>query len=282
MNKINRLIKAIKILIVNNSSLINAISSIEGKIEIIISNAKGSYYVYESNNHWHTIECGVRCISELYLISKKVCSEYLSNSDFQQILDNTSFQNTSLHIEHFEINEDKRISPVPSEILEDSGFLSGKELSNVDKLVIFAFAYSLFHEIGHAIYNKQINNEMEREKIADQFSFEMGKALDENYNKGNNCCLYGLFIGISQMLLTRNYQEEKDDVKHPHSIERIYNLLNFWRIQNESPLWKLAYKVVCEWSTKNSIHMCWEKETSKLYKDKFIDAYMYFRKGTLE
>ena len=263
-----------------NSSFKEAISSVDGNsIEIKISNAKGSYY-YVSNNNLHTIELGVSCVPVLYDMCKCVCNSYSFNSDFHLEVDYSIIHRTFFKDRFFIIIEDKVCSPIPSDVIKSIDFLSNDKLTNADKLTLFAFSYSLFHEIGHAIYNDQIPDEMKREKKADMFSFEMGKALDENLGKGNNCRLWGLFVGLSQMLLARTIQEEEEDVNHPHSLERLEALFDFWIIPNDSNLWKFACEIIFKWIEQNDMNpsLIWQTNCELSSKERFLAACSYFKK----
>ena len=86
-------------------------------------------------------------------------------------------------------------------------------------------------------------------------------------------------MGIAQMLMYRTPQQELDDKAHPHSIERLYSLLDNLGIKDDSNYWELACIIVSKWCEKNKMADTWTKKTSVTYKDKFIDAYTYFKKS---
>lgn len=263
-------------LIEENSSFKDKISSVSGDmIEIKITNSKGSYY-FNSNNNWHTIELGVSYLPAIYNMCRRLCTRYSFSSNFHLEVDYNN--RIILQNRKFIVMADKHCSPIPSDIIKNTDFLCNDILTNADKLTIFAYSYSLFHEIGHAIYNNQIPDEMKREKKADMFSFEMGKALEENLGKGNNCRLWGLFVGLSQMLLARTIQEEKEDVNHPHSLERINALFCYWGVQNDSCLWKMAYDITLKWLQQNNFDPkeIWE-ENKQSFKERFLVACGYFK-----
>ena len=165
------------------------------------------------------------------------------------------------------------------EMLYGSDFLQNEKTTQNDVVAIYSLAYSLFHEIGHALHDKYIaeSKPLNRERSADAFAFEAVKSMCDIENI--NILLLGVFIGIIQVLDKRTPQKEIDDTKHPHSIERLYALLDSWRIPDNSYYWILAYKVILKWSNMNKIPIDWERENSKTYKDKFIDAYIHFRKN---
>ena len=153
------------------------------------------------------------------------------------------------------------------------------DLGNKDKIRIYALAYSLCHELGHVLHDRYIplNEFNTRERAADYFAFEAIKHIASNNNSDSR--LKGAIIGIAQMLLHRSPQEEVDDIKHPHSIERLYALLDFWGIEKDSPYWDLAYNIVIIWCSRNEKPVTWERTSSISPKDKFIDAYVHFRKN---
>ena len=277
MNKTERLINAIYMLIEENSSFKDKISSVCGDmIEIKISNTIGSYY-YNSNINWHTIELGVSCIPAIYNMCRCVCTRYSFSSNFHLEVNYNIYNRKYLQDRIFIVMVDEQCSPIPSDILKNIDFLSNDILTNADKLTIFAYSYSLFHEIGHAIYNNQISDEMKREKKADMFSFEMGKAVDENLGEGNNCRLWGLLVGLSRMLLARTIQEEKEDVNHPHTLERINALFTYWGVQNDSYLWEMAFDIIQKWLQQNNFDSkeIWE-ENKQSFKESFLVACSYF------
>lgn len=174
---------------------------------------------------------------------------------------------------------------IVSEKLNNTDFLTkGKDvtIAKFETIAINAMAYMLYHEIGHIVYDGVMEDscQIEKENKADEFAFEALKSMcNGNYEETNNVKLLGAFIGIAHILLIRTPQEEREDEEHPHSIERLYALLDYWGISDDSCYWELAYKVVGEWSAKNNLDMAWEKETSTSCKDKFMDAYTHFRKS---
>ena len=165
------------------------------------------------------------------------------------------------------------------EKLDSSNLFKSNKLSNYNKIIIYALAYSLCHEIGHVLHDRYIpqNAFYTKERIADYFAFEAIKHIASNNNSDTR--FKGAIIGIAQMLLHRSLQEEVDDIEHPHSIERLYVLLDFWGIEDDSPYWKLAYNIVLIWCRRNEEPLTWERDSSISPIDKFIDAYINFRKN---
>lgn len=145
-------------------------------------------------------------------------------------------------------------------------------------------SYTIYHEIGHVLYDRTMkkSSQIEKEHKADTFAFEAIKSMGNSNESTDSARFLGAFIGIAHILLIRTPQEEREDEEHPHTIERLYNLLNYWNIPDNSCYWELAYNIVCKWCHQNKLSMLWEKETSISPKDKFMDAYAHFRKSSQE
>ena len=84
-------------------------------------------------------------------------------------------------------------------------------------------------------------------------------------------------MGISYVLNKLEPVVELKDKEHPHSIERLYILLKFWDIADDSPYWNLVNQVVRKWSNKYCLPITWIKPTSISDKDKFLDTYLYIK-----
>lgn len=169
-------------------------------------------------------------------------------------------------------------SPYQSLIVEQLnrfGFLSGETISEPDTIAIYAMAYSLFHEFGHVLYDNDMpeSEQIKKECKADEFAFRVLKAIP----CVGNANLLGTMMGISYVMHKLKPEVELNDKKHPHSIERLFALLDFWSIADDSHYWNLAYQVVCIWSGENSLPMTWITPTSISEKDKFMDAYLYIK-----
>jgi hypothetical protein len=162
--------------------------------------------------------------------------------------------------------------------MNESQFLKRKPLKESDVLAVYSLAYSLYHEIGHVFFDKEmlLSKQYDKEIAADSFAFEAIKSMQIIEEK--DALLLGTIIGIAQVLIHRKPSEEDEDDKHPHSVERLYNLLDYWGIEDGSPYWELVYKIVSKWCKDNNLLVIWEKGTSLTYKDKFFDSYIHFRK----
>lgn len=159
-----------------------------------------------------------------------------------------------------------------------TNFLEDNHLSLHDALTAYSMAYSLYHEIGHAYHDKYIpeSDSIMREKAADTFAFEAMKSLCGIEDK--NILLLGNVIGISQVFNKLSYCQEKDDDKHPYTIERLYNLLDFWKLDDNSHFWHLTNTIVKKWCIQNELSIEWDIDNSYSDKDKFIKAYLLFRR----
>ena len=158
-------------------------------------------------------------------------------------------------------------------------FLKGTKLPIIDTLTIYSLTYLLSHEIGHVVLDNDLPDscQITREKAADYFAFEAIKFMCKTDIDESR--LNGAIIGIAQMLMHRTPHQEIDDKEHPHSIERLYSLLDFWGIEDDSPYWGLVYNIVQIWCSRNEEPVTWERATSISPKDKFIDTYVHFRKN---
>ena len=159
--------------------------------------------------------------------------------------------------------------------LDNSDFLSEETISELDTIAIYAMSYSLFHEFGHVLYDNELpeSEQIVKECKADEFAFRAIKAIPCT----DNANLLGSMMGISYVMHKLKPEVELSDKKYPHSIERLFALLDFWSIADDSQYWNLAYQVVCIWSEKNSLPMTWIKQTSDLDKDRFMDTYLYIK-----
>lgn len=160
--------------------------------------------------------------------------------------------------------------------LHYSNYLSSFNSSS-DLILTKSLSFLLFHEIGHLIHDPYILEScpMTRERIADAFAFE---ALMSGHNNPNNVNYLGALLAVGQMLLSRSQDEEIEDIEHPHSIERMYELFRFWNVPDNSPYWEIAFCIIKDWGEKYHQDLTWIKESSLSFKDKVNDAYEHFRK----
>lgn len=280
MKKIKLLKATIYQIIGENKFLLDAIElvkSISKYNNIEIDIVYNRYCSGSSDNG--NIVIGIPDIVDFHTIAKELFPNFSDTTDFvietkySDIRSNDKIRNIVC------VNLANREQELVFEKLESSDFFKSNKLSEYDKITIFALAYSLCHEIGHVLHDRyRLENEFfTKERVTDYFSFEAIKYISNNNN--SDLRLKGAIIGIAQTLLYRSLQEEDDDKKHPHSIERLHALLDFWGIEDDSPYWELAYKIVLIWCGRNQEPVTWERATSISPKDKFIDAYTHFRKN---
>ena len=271
MEKVDQIKRIIRQLIDENDFLLAAITIIkqrDGRLPTIdLSDSIGSVFVTDRN----AIVIGLQDIIECYNISKRLgCDvEYQFNlKDHSCVLNVVCERFCIINVPD---NERENIET----ILNESDFLNENETSS-DVIAVYSLAYSLYHEFGHVLHDKYILNSIKRERTADAFAFESMKSLrSKEYEK---TLLGGIIIGIVNILYKEGLDYENKETSHPHGIERLYSLLDFWKIQDYSYYWELSYRILRKWCTKNSITIDWEKNTSNTYKDKFFDAYIHFKK----
>ena len=250
-------------------SVIDIIKQRDGRLPTIdLSDSCGSIYTYDRN----AIVIGLQDIIECYRISKRFgCDvEYQLNVkdhhfDFNEVSERFSIIINAPACERDNIEK----------ILNESDFLNEKETSS-DMIAVYSLAYSLYHEFGHVLHDKYITNSVKRERAADTFAFESMKSLRSKEHE--NILLGGIFIGIVNILYKEGLDYENKETSHPHGIERLYSLLDFWGISDDSYYWKLAYKILCKWCKNNHLTIGWENKASNTYKDKLFDAYIHFKK----
>lgn len=237
---------------------------------INLSEMKSGDYSSDTN----IIQIGVPNIIECYELALKYNKNLTYKLKFNDLYSNYDVRyKRCLGIELF-IPEHQSMSI--KEMVNDSAFLKMDDMSLFDVLGIYSLAYSLYHEIGHFILNRFIpeTRPLCRECAADCFAFEALKSM--KVTEEDEVLLLGAIIGITNML--RKPKEENEDIEHPHSIERLYALLDFWRITDDSLYWKFSFDEVYKWCIKYHMPIFWIKETSITYKEKFIDAYSHYRK----
>lgn len=163
------------------------------------------------------------------------------------------------------------------ERLDSTDFLEEEVLSLYDIITVFSLLYSLAHEVGHIIYDDESKSQICSEKEADSFAFNSIKLMKKNEAIDIPRFL-GAFLGIAHVFIGRTQKEEIDDINHPHSIERIYALLDSLELEENSMFWGLAYNMVLKWHQKYGMPIDWENPLSHTYKDKMVDAFNYYKK----
>lgn len=247
----------------------NVLPSIE------LSDMRGSEYWSDNVN---TIRLGIPDIIESLKMSKSLNFELKYKFRIVNLYSEYEYRYKNCYgiILNMPMGEDGKESIEKQ--LNNTDFLKKGRLSLYEVLTIYSFAYSLYHEIGHCILNRFMpeTRPLCREYSADNFAFEALKSMKSTEEE--EVLLLGAIIGIINVLDIRTPEEEGKDTKHPHSIERLYTLLDFWNITDDSPYWKYSFDEVYRWCMKHNAPLTWMKETSMTYKDKFTDAYLHYRK----
>lgn len=247
--------------------------------DIKISNSETSRCFYDPYNNLYNIELGIKNIGDLY----EFCKNYFCNYFKEKMHLCTSCipltcdkQQNGLTLS---VSVDDKVQPLPAAVLSSTCFLGDVNRKIYDDLTLYAFAYSLYHEIGHIVHDKEYASQIEKEDAADNFAFEVVNRLDmEHQDDIISIRHLGLFLGITFILDSRNPQKENDDVEHSHSIKRISSLLEYWHLDENSIYWHVAYDIVCKWCKKNNLSTKWGNTTSISNKDKFCDAYSFIMK----
>jgi hypothetical protein len=164
-------------------------------------------------------------------------------------------------------------------LFSDTNFLKEKKMSIYDVLTVYSLAYSLYHEIGHAFHDKYIpeSEAIKREIAADAFAYESVKSMCEI--EDGDVLLLGTIIGVTHVFNKLSYDQEKDDEKHPYIIERLYQLLSIWGLNECSTIWELIIKIIRKWCEKNNLSMEWDNDNFNSNKEKFVEAYRLFRRN---
>lgn len=278
MDQIHTLITLMYQLIGDNRFMIDAMNSMIQRGDrlpsIELTYTAGSEY-------WHSTNIIIMGLSDVI-----DCYVYAQDFNFQptQIINvNSDYDKYSTKFEKCKgitINMPMTESEcqITEKLFSDTYFLKEKEMSIYDALTVYSLAYSLYHEIGHAFHDKYIPEAepIKREIAADTFAYEAVKSMCEI--EDGDVLLLGTIIGVTHVFNKLRYDQEKDDDKHPYTIERLYQLLSFGGLNDNSPFWDLTYNVVKKWCEKNKLPMGWDNDNFKSNKDRFVEAYRIFRK----
>jgi hypothetical protein len=279
IKQIDKLKSVICQLIDDNQFIINMLNFIKqrGNLLPIVELTYTRSCIY--NPTLDIIKLSISDIIDFYRLSK-LCNNNQNLSDtIKPIYLNNHFHCVSFW--EISVNMPLAEEMLIVEKMEQTNFLKDDKATKteLDTLTQFSIAYSLYHEIGHAFHNKYIleSEYIKREIAADAFAFEAIKSMRNHDNY--DILLKGAFIGVIQMLMRRKQQEEVADEKHPHSIERIYNLFYIWGIQDDSYFWEQSFLFVCRWLKWNHEPMDWLVDSSLTPYDKFMEAYSRYKKA---
>lgn len=214
---------------------------------------------------------GTGNIRKLYDLCNDFCKDYPSNF----YIDNTLAP----------IHNDYLCIEISNDLKEDSfdniGFLNGEVLKPSGYLTICALAFTLYHEFGHIKCNNEYRPAIEYEKKADFFAMDVVKDNCSHYPKTDISCnpfFLGALLETSMILKICDPIYTEIDTSHPHPIERLYTMLEYFHIEDDSYLWQYVYDVVDKWINEHHLARLFEKEGSKTVKDKLLDAYLRFKK----
>lgn len=277
MDKLKILEEIVSKIIRGNKYVISNLNEtlVQGILDIKFSGLETCGCLCCSFHKEYIIDLGLKYIAELYGYCLGMYSTENANYDLSKIPNLYKLEDFPLNCRLLFTKDN--CHPLASDVLFTSHFLD-YPYDVFSTLTIFAYCYSVYHEIGHIIHNGEYTTEYDQEIAADTFAFKSAKMLFPVEYDGEGIVLFGVFLGVSQMLFMRTNENENTDLSHPHSVERIYFLLDYWGIADDSPYWELAYNIVKIWCGRNKESVTWERPTSICPKDKFIDAYVHFRK----
>lgn len=268
--KKQKLKAVVNYIICQNAKIYSVIKSTKdvrsGKFRIQLNEDNNSY---GNKNDCHII-IGVGNLEKLFDICSSFCQTY--HVDYR--IDRNVFClsiDDDLDIDVWDIKE---------EHLDKFEFLDNKCIGGTDILVLNAFAFTLYHEFGHVKYDDCSKLPIENEMRADLFAFEVVKDKCSNYSE-IDVCDSPFFIGaLLELVLTLKVCDSllmKDDASHPHPIKRLYRLMDFFHIKEDSYLWEYIYNIVVDWFNDNNVSM-FVKESSPSFKEKMLDTYHRLKK----
>lgn len=274
---IKKLISFIYQIIGKNKFLLSALECIKQRdnmlVPIELSCYKGSEYIHSTNTLRLSIKDMIRCL-ELSKNKRNLNIKIKFNltfndcSLFKDRCNEVVIEKPGTEGERQELNK----------IIEKLDYFKNNYLSIYDSIAFYSLSYSLCHEIGHVLHDKYIHESepIKREKAADSFAFEAVKSMRVFEN--NDVLLLGVLIGMINVLGEMTPQKEEDDKEHPHTIERICTLLDFWEIEDESCFWEISYNEIKDWCSIHNQSMKWDKDASFSYKDRVVSASIFFKK----
>lgn len=165
--------------------------------------------------------------------------------------------------------------------LDNIEFLEDDSIGSVGTLVIYALAFTIFHEFGHVKYDDDSMLQIEKERTADLFAMGIAKEECVKYPDiqiDKNPAFLGALLNVILILNVSDPKFVEIKESHPHPVERLYLLLEYFHIDEESYLWKYTYDMVANWLKEHHLSMTYEKDCSISIKDKLLDAYLRFKK----
>lgn len=224
----------------------------------------------DSNSHGSKENChiflGVGNFEKLY----EICNSFSRANSF---LFNTSIimlTDGDLNIENYDVKES---------FLDKIDFLNEDTFDAAGTLAINGLAFALYHEFGHVKYDDGYELQIEKERKADLFAMDVVKEMcSDCIPLDRNPIFLGAYLENILMLSVCNPNEAEILFSHPHPIERIIILLEYFHIEENSYLWKYAYDEITKWINANNMSMTYERNSSITIKDKLMDAFCRFKK----
>lgn len=254
-------------IICNNNSILDVISKSNRKFIVTINSDK--------NSRGSKSNCHVILGTQNLITLSKLCNDFCNKFSLELKIDRNVFNyisNDDIYIETYDLKEEE---------LENIKFLDGEKIGPSEYLSICAIAFTLYHEFGHVMYDDDFIFPIEKERKADIFALDIvKKKFSENprIKIDQSPYLLGAILDTCLILEVCDPVLTEVSTTHPHPIERLYLMLEYFHIEPNSYLWQFVYDVVVSWINKHHISNTFEKDSSKSLKDKILDAYLRFKK----
>ena len=245
----------------------------QSKINLNIYTSKGSGCNYDRHNNIITIDLGCQDVLDTYSVIDTYVQKDINPQEFP-------FNEQYLKVAEVIAYDDEIPGESIKECLKETDFLPEDNYSVKDIITIYSLAYTLYHEFGHVFNDNSLCCQMQKEFVADEFAFSMLSEMSLNKDDDTILCQrLGYLLGIAQVLLNREKEDEDKDIEHPHSIERIYNFLKSLNIKPEDKLYDISLKIIDDWLEKQDIIINWIDEDSITSYQRITDHYMHFKKA---
>lgn len=234
---------------------------------IIKINADNNSLGSKVNGH---IILGVGNLERLF----DICNEFCKKFPLEICIDESVFNmisNNNISIETCELEE----------TLDTIELLNDGRISPSKSLTICALAFTLYHEFGHVKYDDGFMSPIEKERRADIFALDIVKkkcAETPEIEIDQSPYFLGALLDTCLILNVCDPARTEVNTTHPHPIERLYLMLEYFHIESNSYLWQYVYDVMVNWINKHHIVMTFENDSSITLKDKLLDIYHRFKK----
>lgn len=267
----NKMIRNIISFFISESPMVcEIIEDLKGKKPrfIIQINKDGQSWANIKDN---LIILGIGNIQSIYDICNAFCKENEMAFDNANLTDNKNIKKIDVCIEN---------NITDSDIFQILTFLYKGYSKSAKVLTLYAMAFTLFHEFGHIKNDNESNFPITNEKDADQFAFEcIERICSSDLCKDYSISLFVLGALMELLFILKNskFDDSLVNQSHPHPVTRIYNLLDFFSIEDESYLWSYSYEMIIQWMKHNNRIVSFEQESSISPKEKLKDAYLFFK-----